>query len=155
MDSSMATVAPTADAVIASRPISLKLVAVPAVCFTGALATDVAYALTSDIMWADFSAWLLAAGMLVAVVAAVWGVIGLLTSRRARLHRPSLLQALGEAVVLVLAFFDNLVHSRDAWTSVVPLGLILSAAVVVVMLATELLGRPARLRNIQLAGARP
>jgi uncharacterized membrane protein len=153
MDSRMDTTAPTSTAWIARRPISLKLVSVPAVCFTGALATDVAYALTSDIMWADFSAWLLAAGLAVAVLAVLWGVIDLITSRRARLFRPSLLQFVGEAVVLVLAFFDNLVHSRDAWTSVVPLGLTLSAAVVAAMLLTELLGRPARVRNIQLAGA--
>jgi len=42
--------------------------------------------------------------------------------------------------VLVLAFFNNLVHSRDAWTSVVPTGLILSALTVAVMIVTAALG---------------
>jgi uncharacterized membrane protein len=34
------------------------LVPIPIVCFIGALITDIAYVVTADIMWADFSAWL-------------------------------------------------------------------------------------------------
>jgi uncharacterized membrane protein len=43
---------------------------------------------------------------------------------------------IGSLLVLILGLFNNFVHSRDAWTSVVPLGLELSAATVVVMLIT-------------------
>jgi len=36
----------------------------------------------------------------------------------------------------VLALFNNFVHSRDAWTSVMPMGLALSAMTVLAMLIT-------------------
>jgi len=42
--------------------------------------------------------------------------------------------------VLVLALFNSFIHSRDAWTSVGPTGLILSAITVGVMLFTGWLG---------------
>jgi uncharacterized membrane protein len=47
---------------------------------------------------------------------------------------------IGSLLVLTLGLFNNLVHSRDAWTSVVPAGLALSAATVTVMLVTVWLG---------------
>ncbi|MDB5595781.1 MAG: Membrane protein, partial [Hyphomicrobiales bacterium] len=37
--------------------------ALPIGCFAGALATDVVYQQTSEIQWANFSAWFLAFGM--------------------------------------------------------------------------------------------
>ena len=39
-------------------------------------------------------------------------------------------------MALILATFDMLVHTRDAWTSVVPWGLVLSAAIVLVLILT-------------------
>jgi uncharacterized membrane protein len=38
--------------------------------------------------------------------------------------------------VLILAFFNNLVHTADGWTAVMPWGLTLSALTVLVMLVT-------------------
>ncbi|WP_375382205.1 DUF2231 domain-containing protein [uncultured Sphingomonas sp.] len=48
---------------------------------------------------------------------------------------------MGLVVVLVLGLFNNLVHSRDAWTSVVPQGLIISLVTVLVLIPTLWLGR--------------
>jgi uncharacterized membrane protein len=42
--------------------------------------------------------------------------------------------------VLVLAFFNVLIHTRDAWTSVVPTGLILSIVTVLILPVTGWLG---------------
>ena len=47
---------------------------------------------------------------------------------------------IGSLLVLIFALFDNLVHTRDAWTSVVPAGLALSAVTVVFMLITAWFG---------------
>ncbi|MGY4314935.1 putative membrane protein [Bradyrhizobium sp. JR3.5] len=47
---------------------------------------------------------------------------------------------LGNVVVMLLALCNALIHSRDAWTSVVPTGLVLSALTVLVMLFTGWLG---------------
>jgi len=38
--------------------------------------------------------------------------------------------------VLVLSFFNALIHTRDAYTSVVPSGLILSGLVVLLLIVT-------------------
>ena len=47
---------------------------------------------------------------------------------------------LGNLVVLVLALLNTLIHTRDAWTSVVPFGLVLSIIVVLVLPVTGWLG---------------
>jgi uncharacterized membrane protein len=125
---------------IIGHPIFLILVSFPIACFSGALATDIAYTRTADMMWADFSAWLLAVGILLGVVAAFAGAIQLVATRRVLGQRPIWPFAIGSFLVLILAFFDNLVHSRDAWTSIVPTGLALSAVTVAATLVTILLG---------------
>lgn len=121
---------------IGAPPILRVLVSFPIACFPGALATDIAYALTADMMWADFSAWLLAAGMFMGVLAAIVGLVDIVAHRRRWSPRAALTLVIGSLFVLILAAFDNLVHSRDAWTSVVPFGLALSAVTVAVMLIT-------------------
>ena len=131
---------PRAHATIARHPIHNLLVPVPIVCFTGALITDIVYSRTADMQWANFSAWLLFVGIIFAVLAAIAGVIDFATSRGIRQQGPAWPHAIGNLVVLVLAFFNNLVHGHDAWTSVVPTGLILSALTVAVMIVTAVLG---------------
>ena len=121
------------------HPVLRILTSFPIACFTSALLTDVAYVQTLNIMWVDFSAWLLAAGMAGGVVAAIGGAVSLVAGRRSRAHRLDWTIILGGLLVLVIAFFNNLVHTRDAWTSVMPTGLALSVATVLVMLATVLL----------------
>lgn len=116
------------------------LVSFPIACFSGALVTDITYAVTAEMIWADFSAWLLATGIILGVIAAFIGIIDFLVNRRGRPAGPAWLVAIGGLCVLVLAMLDNLVHSRDAWTSVVPAGLALSAVTVIVMLITAWFG---------------
>jgi uncharacterized membrane protein len=118
------------------------LAAFPLALFTAALATDIAYAVTSDMIWADFSDWLLAGGLAIGILAFIAALVAAITHRRAPAARPTFPLLLGGLVVLVLAGFDNLVHSRDAWTSVVPAGLALTAITVLVMLLTAFAARP-------------
>ena len=65
----------------------------------------------------------------------------LLARRSVRRMRPAWPHAIGNIVVLVLAIVNNLVHARDGWTGVVPWGLALSAATVLLMMVTVWLGR--------------
>ena len=118
------------------HPVLRMLASFPIACFTCALLTDIAYVQTTNVMWADFSTWLLAVGMAGGVVAAIVGLASLLTGRRGRTQRSVWTITLGSLLVLVIALFNNLVHSRDAWTSVMPTGLALSVATVLAMLAT-------------------
>jgi uncharacterized membrane protein len=117
-------------------PVFRLLVSFPIACFSAAFVTDVVYVVSARIMWADFSDWLLAGGIAVGVLAAIVGIADAASRRRVLPRRPVLPLAIGGLVVLLLAFLDNLVHSRDAWTSVVPEGIALSAVIVLVMLIT-------------------
>jgi uncharacterized membrane protein len=116
------------------------LVPIPIVCFVGALITDITYAVTAEMMWADFSAWLLLVGIIFGVLAAIAGLTDFLSNRLIRAQAPAWPHMIGNLVVLILAFFNNLIHTRDAWTSVVPVGLILSIITVLILPITGWLG---------------
>jgi uncharacterized membrane protein len=125
---------------IPGHPFLRVIVSFPIACFCGALCTDIVYAVTADMIWADFSAWLLAIAMFTGVLAAIAGIVDVLVSPRVRAEWRVWPIFIGSLIVLVLGLFDNLVHSRDAWTSVMPTGLALSALTVVVMLVTAWIG---------------
>ena len=131
---------PRSTARIATHPIHPMLVPVPIVCFVGALLTDIAYAATAEMMWSDFSAWLLVVGFIVGVLAGIAGLVDFLSNRLVRAQTPAWPHMLGNLAVLVLAFFNVLIHTRDAWTSVVPIGLILSIVTVLILPVTGWLG---------------
>jgi uncharacterized membrane protein len=126
-----------ATARIGGHPIHAMLASFPIACFSGALVTDIAFVCTDNIMWSDFSDWLLAVGVVMAVLAAIAGIVDFVANRRLRRQRPAWPHALGNIVVLALAVWDNLEHTHDAWTSVMPMGLILSAATVLIMAVTS------------------
>lgn len=126
--------------VVAGHPAHATLAQFPAVCFTLTLLTDLAYWRTSNLLWQHFSEWLLLAGLVVGVVAAVVGGISfLLHSRRYGLE-PAWPYLIGTVLVLILAFINSLVHSGDGWTAVVPTGLILSAVTVLALAITGWIG---------------
>ena len=127
-------------AAIAGHTIHRLLTSFPIACFTLALATDIAYWRTSNLMWLEFSAWLLLAGITVGVVAAVFSAIFYLVRYGTRALRLGWTAAIGTLIVLALAFFNNLVHATDGWTAIMPWGLTLSVLTVLVMLVTLWLG---------------
>lgn len=112
------------------------LVPFPVVCFVGAFLTDLAYWRTADMQWADFSIWLLTAGLVMAGIAAIASLIDLIRSRRTRTWKPAWLRIVGASLAVVLSLVNAFVHSRDAYTSVVPTGVILSGLAVLILLAT-------------------
>ncbi|MBZ9893881.1 MULTISPECIES: DUF2231 domain-containing protein [unclassified Mesorhizobium] len=136
----MARENPASTASIAGHPIHPMLVPIPIACFVGALLTDLNYWRTAEMMWANFSAWLLTVGVIVGVLAAIAGFTDFLGDRRVRAHKTAWLHMLGNALAVILSFFNMLIHTRDAWTSVLPTGLILSALVVLILIFTGWLG---------------
>ncbi|TGQ62640.1 MAG: DUF2231 domain-containing protein [Mesorhizobium sp.] len=131
---------PRSTASIAGHPIHPMLVPFPIACFVGTLLTDIAYWRTAEMMWADFSAWLVTVGVIMGLLAAIAGLTDFLGSRLVRAQSPAWPHFLGNVLALVLAIVNMLVHTRDAWTSIVPWGLILSAVVVLILLVTGWLG---------------
>ncbi|GGD12951.1 DUF2231 domain-containing protein [Aureimonas glaciei] len=117
------------------------------VSFAFTLLTDIAFWRTSDLMWQNFSSWLLFAGLVAGGLALVAGLVDL-ARQATRENGPGAAQIVGFLVVLVLALFNSLVHSGDGWTAVVPNGIILSAVTVVAMIVTLWLGRRALTRGM-------
>jgi uncharacterized membrane protein len=89
-----------------------------------AFCTDYAYYTTAIWQWANFSAWLITAGLIVTLVAVILLLIDFATRRAARLNAGSFILF---AAATLLSLVNAFVHSRDAWTSVVPQGILLSA----------------------------
>ncbi len=140
---------------IGGVPIHAMLVPFPIVCFTGALLSDITYYNTPQVQWANFSQWLLAVGFITGLLAAIFGLIDFLAAGRER-PRIGWIHLVGNAVVLILALINNLVHARDGWTGVVPTGLTLSVITFLLMLVTGFLGWRMAYRHVaRPAGERP
>jgi uncharacterized membrane protein len=128
-------------------PVHAMLVPFPIVCFTGAMLTDITYSNSAQVQWANFSEWLLAFGLIMGVLAAVFGLIDFLAAGRAR-PRIGWFHLAGNAIVLLLALLNNVVHARDGWTGVVPTGLALSVITVLLMVITGFLGHWMAYRHV-------
>jgi uncharacterized membrane protein len=117
-----------------------------------ALFTDYMYYSTALMQWANFSAWLIVGGLVVALLAAIFLVIDLLLGRTGPLLR---LEFAGLVVAAVLSIFNAFVHSRDAWTSVVPTGITLSAIVAIILFALSFRGWSVTAERVRRPGDRP
>jgi uncharacterized membrane protein len=132
----MPTSNPRSTASIRSHPVHVMLVPIPIVCFIATFITDLIYWRTAAMLWADMSAWLLTIGLIISIFAVLAGLIDFLAEPRIRQLRAAWIHALGNVTALVLSILNALVHTRDAYTSVVPTGLILSSLVVLILLVT-------------------
>jgi uncharacterized membrane protein len=120
------------------QPIHRILVSFSAAYFAGALVTDLVYWQMPDVLWERFSIWLIAAGLVMAGLAAIAYVIDLAGGRQ--IDRPAWPRVAGYALAVLLSVINAFVHSRDGYTAVVPTGLMLSGLVVIVLLLTAWIG---------------
>jgi uncharacterized membrane protein len=102
-----------------------------------ALFTDYMYSCNSLMQWANFSAWLITGGLVLALIAAIFLLIDFALGRAGPVRWLDLI-LLGAAAIL--SIFNVLVHTRDAWTSVVPTGITLSVIVTLLLLVAGLRG---------------
>ena len=109
----------------------------PVACFSLTVLTDIAYWQTSNLLWLHFSEWLLFAGLVFGVFA---GLVAI-TRRILGGGELSWLAILGWMIVLGLAVLNSLMHTADGWTAVMPYGIAISIATIVLMLALALLRR--------------
>lgn len=130
----------------AAMPLQSVFLPFPFVCFPLALVTDIAFSQTANVMWQNFSAWLLFAGLVFGAVALVAGLIDLMRPRTRPL-RPGFGAVLLYLIILALAVLNSLIHAGDGWTAVVPYGLALSSLtfVLIVLAVGVSAGRYAKL----------
>jgi uncharacterized membrane protein len=108
------------------RPLHPRLIGPGAVLLIAVFATDVTYANTLLFQWDNFSIWLLTGGLLLAAFA---GLALILDIALHRITAIDWLRFLGFVAAALLSLLNAFVHSRDAYTAVVPDGLELSALV--------------------------
>lgn len=96
-----------------------------------ALGSDIMYAKTSLMQWSNASEWLIAVGLVFALLAAIALLVDVLAAHARSI---SWLDFILLAAAAVLSIVNAFVHSRDAWTSVVPQGIWISAVVTVLLL---------------------
>lgn len=106
-----------------AHPLYPALLPIPILCFAGALITDLAYIASAEMMWLDFSSWLLLAGLIGGGLAGALLIVELV---RARDRRPLLSHFVFLFAAWVVEVFNSFIHARDGWTAVVPSGLLLS-----------------------------
>jgi uncharacterized membrane protein len=115
----------------ALTPLHRGVIGAGGILLIAAFVTDCIYYRTALWQWANFSAWLITAGLIVTLVAVILLLIDFATGRAGRLN-PGNFILVGAAALLSLV--NAFVHSRDAWTSVVPQGIWLSAASALLLL---------------------
>jgi uncharacterized membrane protein len=100
--------------------------------FVAALIFDVVYARTGEILWMKGAAWLIAIGLLFAVIPRLVNLVHVwITSRRTTL-RAERIDFWLNLVAIVVAVVNAFVHSRDAY-GVIPAGVWLSACTVILL----------------------
>jgi uncharacterized membrane protein len=114
------------------RSVQRGLVSFSAAYFAGALVTDLVYWRIPDVLWERFSIWLIVAGLVMAGFAAIAYVIDLAGGR----DTPAWPLVVGYALAALLSLINAFIHSRDGYTAVVPMGLMLSGLVILVLLLT-------------------
>ena len=112
-----------------------------------ALFTDFMYSGNSLMQWANFSAWLITGGLILALIAAIALIIDFALGRAGPIRW---LDFCLLAAAAVLSIANVFIHTRDAWTSVVPSGITISAVVTILMAVAGLRGW--RVTAIRFAG---
>ena len=118
-----------------TAPIYLLLFPIPVVLFIAALVADIAYAKSANIMWLNFSEWLIAAGLLFGALAAIVLIVEFIASPSIRTGTFGWTHLLLFFAALVVELFNSFFHTRDGFTAVVPAGMALSIISVLLALA--------------------
>ncbi len=123
--------------VLMPRPLHPFFIGLGGALLMAALFTDWMYYSNALMQWANFSAWLITGGLVIALVAVIVLVIDL-ALRRVGPIRWFDFALIGAAALLSLV--NRFVHTCDAWTSVVPTGITLSLIVTILLLIAGLRG---------------
>jgi uncharacterized membrane protein len=126
---------PKSVASIAGHPIHPMLIPFPIVFLVTAFVTDLAFWSTGDAAWATVSMWLLGAGIIMALVAALFGFTDFFGEERIRNITDAWLHMAGNLIAVVLALVNWYVRYRSgAAAGVLPWGIWISLATILLLL---------------------
>jgi uncharacterized membrane protein len=127
---------PKSTASIAGHPIHPMLIPFPIVFFVSTFACDVAFWTTGNDMWTVAAIWLLGAGIIMAALAAVVGLIDVLGEQRVRALGDAWWHAGGNVLVVLIELYNWFARYSEGTAAVLPKGLVLSLICVVILLFT-------------------
>ena len=125
---------PKSTAQIAGHPIHPMLIPFPIAFFVGTFVCDLVYWQMSNPAWAAATLWLLGAGLVMAALAAIMGLIDVFGDQQIR-QLSTVWWHAGANVLLVLIEFLNLfIRYQDGSAAIIPNGLLLSLIAVLLLL---------------------
>lgn len=116
-----------------------------------ALFTDYMYSSNSLMQWANFSVWLITGGLVFALIAAIVLLVDIALGWAGPI---SWLDLILVGAAAILSIFNVLVHTRDAWTSVVPTGITLSLIATILLLIAGVRGWAVTAERVPAKGER-
>lgn len=122
------------------HPLHPMLIPLPIGFLVGAFLADIAYALSSDPFFARAALWLTGAGVVTALVAAVFGFTDFAGRRPIRSIREAWLHFIGNLLSVGLAAISWGLRAADPVAAALPWGLVLSAIWSGILLVTGWLG---------------
>lgn len=125
---------PKSTAQIAGHPIHPMLIVFPVAFFVGAFVSDLAFWKTSNVFWSTASLWLLGVGLIMAALAALMGLIDFFGDSQIRNLSAAWHHALGNIAAVLIETYNW--YMRYEGGAVVPIGVALSGAVVLILLYT-------------------
>ena len=121
---------PKSTASVAGHPIHPMLIPFPVAFFVTTLVCDVVFWGTGNSAWATAGIWLLGAGIVMAVVAAIAGLVDVIGDGRIRALNDAWLHAGGIGVIALIQIYNWYARYSEGTAAVVPKGFILSLIVV-------------------------
>lgn len=132
----MALSNPRSTASIAGHPIHPMLIPFPVAFFVATFVCDVAFWQSANPFWATAALWLLGAGLVMAALAAVAGLVDFVGEKRIRDLNDARLHAGGNIVAVLIALYNFYTRYAQGPEAVVPTGIIMSLIVVLILLFT-------------------
>ena len=127
---------PHSTASVAGHPIHPMLIGFPIAFFVATVACDIAFAITRQPGWFAPTLWLLGAGLIVAALAAIAGLIDVLGDAQIRALSTVWWHAGGNVIAVVIEIINFFIRYGEGSKSVLPTGIVLSAVVVCILLFT-------------------
>src|SRR3954451_9173003 len=127
---------PRSTASIAGHPIHPMLIPFPIAFFVATFLCDLAYVSTSDAGWVTATLWLLGAGLIMAALAAIAGLIDVLGDQQIRRLGTAWLHGGGNVVAVLIELYNWYARYQHGANAVLPTGIILSGIVVLILLFT-------------------
>ena len=127
---------PRSTASIAGHPIHPMLIPFPIAFFVSTFACDVAFWITRSNGWFEPTLWLLGAGIIIALLAAVAGLTDVLGDGRIRALSTAWWHAGGNVLAVVIEIINWFLRYGQGTKSVLPTGIVLSLIVVLTLLFT-------------------